>query len=202
MFSTKGQEVKTERIDKSLQAGVVYAHIYDAKVLTSKNGKKKLELILEGPALENFEGWSVAYGDDNSPKFQGQSARVGATIYVESHSNSNPMKNDIMLKLITAAIELGLRDEVDNISANTLESWVAQCASILKGKFLYWFLTGKEDEYNGKTIVRLELPKIRFCSANEEKLDIFDRNNIYHYKSLNNKSVGGFEPVNDEFDGL
>ena len=99
MFSTKGQKVN-ERVEKSLQPGVVYAHLFDAKVKTSKNGKKMLEIILEGPPLENFEGWSVIYGDENGPKFKGQSAKVGATIYTESFKNSNPMKNQQKFRII------------------------------------------------------------------------------------------------------
>ena len=42
MFSTKGQEVKQGGGTlKSLQAGVVYAHIYSGQVRTSNRGDKK-----------------------------------------------------------------------------------------------------------------------------------------------------------------
>lgn len=202
MFSTKGQEVKTGGgVQKSFQPGVVYAHIYSGSVRTSNKGDKKtLELILEGPALENFEGWSIDKNDQDGPKFKGLSARVSATIWTDQHAQTSATKNEIMYKIIVIATELGLRDAVDNISATSLEDWVAQAVNILKGHDLYWFLNGKEEEYNGKTIVKLALPKYKFCSVDENKLEKFDKNNKYHYKALENKPVSSFEPVNEDFD--
>lgn len=202
MFSTKGQDVKTTGgTERSLQPGVVYAQIFDAKVKTSTRGDKKvLELTLEGPALENFEGWTITKGDENGPRFKGQSGRITATMWTDQFNETNPMKNEIMFKLISAAIEMGLRNEIDNIAAATLESWVTEAASILKGHYLYWFLKGTEEEYNGKTIVKLSLPRYKFCSLDESKLDRFDKTNQYHFKPLVTKTVSSFEPVNDDFD--
>jgi hypothetical protein len=202
MFSTKGQEVKTAGGQmKSFQAGVVYAHIFNGYVRTSKNGdKKSLELILEGPELENFEGWSIDKNDPEGPKFKGLSSRVTATIWTDQFNETNVMKNEILQKLTVIAGELGLRDAVDSISAVSLEDWVAQAISILKGHDMYWFLKGNEEEYNGKTIIKLSLPKYKFASVDEARLDKFDKNNQYHYKALITKAVSSFEPVNDDFD--
>jgi hypothetical protein len=105
-----------------------------------------------------------------------------------------------MFKLAVIASELGLRDQIDNISASSLEDWVEKAVYILKGHNLYWFLKGTEEEYNGKTIIKLSLPKYKFVSADEAKLDKFDKNNQYHYKALQNKPVSSFEPVNSDFD--
>lgn len=201
MFSTKGQEVKQGGgVQKSLQPGVVYAHIFSASVRESKNtGKKALELVLEGPALENFEGWTIEKGNENGPKFKGQSARVSASMWIDTYNETSPSKNEIMNKLSIIAVELGLKDELDAISASSIEDWVAQVSKLLQGKDLYFFLKGQEEEYNGKTIVKLSLPKFKFANADETKLDKFDKNNQYHYKALQNKPVAGFEPVNDDF---
>lgn len=202
MFSTKGQEVKTGGgVMKSLQAGVVFAHIYGGQVRTSNKGdKKSLELTLEGPELEDFEGWSIDKNDPEGPKFKGLSSRVSATIWTDKHAETNASKNEIMFKVLVIAEQLGLRAAVDAISASSLENWVAQALDILKGHDMYWFLNGKEEEYNGKTIVKLSLPKFKFCSVDENKLDKFDKNNQYHYKALQTKPVSSFEPVNDDFD--
>jgi hypothetical protein len=202
MFSTQGQEVKQGGgISKTFQPGVVYAHIYGATVKESRNtGKKCLELTLEGPELENFEGWSVDRNDENSPRFKGQSGRVIATMWTDQHNEPNVMKNDIMYKLTVISEQLGLRSELNSISANSLEEWVAEAVKVLKGHDLYFFLKGSEEEYNGKTIVKLSLPKYKFCSSDETKLDRFDKKNKYHYKALENSQVNGFEPVNDDFD--
>jgi hypothetical protein len=202
MFSTKGQEVKTTGgTAKSLQAGVVYAHIYGGQVRTSNKGDKKtLELILEGPASEGFEGWPIDKNNPEGAKYTGQSSRVSATIWTDQFNDSNVSKNEIMYKLAVIASELGLRDQVDNISATSLEDWVEKAVNILKGHNLYWFLKGTEEEYNGKTIIKLSLPKYKFVSAEEAKLDKFDKNNQYHYKALQNKPVASFEPANSDFD--
>ena len=202
MFSTKGQEVKQGGgTAKSLQAGVVYAHIYSGQVRTSNKGDKKtLELVLEGPASEGFEGWAIDKNNPDGPKYTGQSSRVSATIWTDQFNDSNVSKNEIMYKLAVIASELGLRDHVDNISASNIEDWVEKAIYILKGHNLYWFLKGTEEEYNGKTIIKLSLPKYKFVATEEAKLDKFDKNNQYHYKALQNKPVSSFEPVNSDFD--
>lgn len=202
MFSTKGQEVKTTGgTSKTFQPGVVYAHIYDVNLRTSSKGDKKvLELILEGPALENFEGWSIIKNDEAGPKFKGQSARVTATMWTDQFNDVSPAKNEIVFKLINIAIELGLRDEMDAIDAKDVEDWVKQAGKLLKGRDMYWFIKGTEEEYNEKTIVKLSLPKYKFCSLDETKLEKFDKTNKYHYSALKTKPVSSFEPVNDDFD--
>jgi len=201
MFNTKGQEIKTGGgTPKSLQAGVVYAHIFDGSVRTAKSGKKSLELILEGPALENFEGWSIDKTNPEGPKFKGQSSRVSATIYTDQFNSDSPAKNEIIYKLLFIASELGLRDDADNVQANTIEEWATKVINILKGHNLYFFLKGTEEEYNGKTIIKLSLPKYKFASADENSLDKFDKNNQYHYKALASKPISGFEPANDDFE--
>jgi hypothetical protein len=201
MFSTQGQEVKQGGLGKSLQPGVVYAHIHGGQVRSSnKSDKKALELILEGPELENFEGWSITRGDENSPKFKGQSGKVMATTWTDQHNEPNVMKNEIMYKLTIISEQLGLRDELNAISATNLEEWVEKAINVLKGHNAYFFLKGTEEEYNGKTIVKLSLPKYKFCSSDESKLDKFDKTNKYHYKALENSNVNGFEPANDDFE--
>ena len=185
---------------KSFQPGVVYAHIFSGHVRTSGNGdKKSLELVLEGPALPDFEGWSIDKNDPEGPKFRGLSSRITATIWTDQYAETNATKNEIMYKIIVIAQELGLRKAVDQIEAVNIEDWVAQAINILKGNDMYWFINGKEEEYNGKTITKLSLPKYKFASADEDKLDRFDRNNKYHFKALENKPVSSFEPANDDF---
>jgi len=120
-------------------------------------------------------------------------------MWIDSYNETSPSKNEIMNKLSIIAVELGLKDELDTISASSIEDWVAQVAKLLKGKNLYFFLKAQEEEYNGKTIVKLSLPKFKFANADENKLEKFDKNNQYHYKALQTKPVSGFEPVNEDF---
>jgi len=202
MFSTQGQEVKTGGgTPKSLQAGVVYAHINSGNLRTSNKGDKKmLELYLEGPALEGFEGWPIDKDNPDGPKYKGQTARVAATIWTDEFNNVNVSRNEILYKLTMIATELGLRDELNRIKADTIEAWVAQAIDLVKGKDLYLFLKGTEEEYNGKTIIKLSFPKYKFASVDESKLDKFDKNNKYHYKALDSKPVSSFEPAANDFE--
>jgi hypothetical protein len=72
MFKTEGQEVKGGGLGKSFNPGVVYAHIYGAVVKTSQTGKKSLEITLEGPAIDGFEGWALDKENPEGAKFSGQ----------------------------------------------------------------------------------------------------------------------------------
>jgi hypothetical protein len=204
MFNTEGQNAKqSSSLSKSFEPGVVYAHIFSANVRTSKTGKKSLELVLEGPALTNFEGWAIDRDNQDGAKFKGQSARVSATIYTSDFNSDDVNKNEILYKLLVIADELGLRKKVDALSKDAsianIEQWVEKTIDILKGNDLYFFISGKEDEYNGKIIVRLSLPRYKFCSQDETKLNKFDKSNKYHYMPYANKSVSGFEPANNDF---
>lgn len=201
MFSTNGQEVKQGGgSSKSFQPGVVYAHINSGQLRTSNKGDKKvLELYLEGPELENFEGWPIDKDNPDGPKYKGQTGRVGATMWTDEFNNTNVSRNEIMYKLTIIATELGLKHELDSIKAGTIEEWVAEVINLVKGHNLYWFLRGTEEEYNGKTIVKLSLPKYKFCSTDETKVDKFDKTNKFHYKALSTKPVSSFEPATDEF---
>jgi hypothetical protein len=201
MFNTKGQEIKTGgSTSKSLQAGVVLAHIHSGQVKSSKTGKKALELTLEGPAIDGFEGWAVDKNNLEGEKFTGQSSRVIATIWTDQYDSDSPAKNEIIYKLLFIASELGLRDEADNVNAKTIEEWASKVIDLVKGKNMYFFLKGTEEEYNGKVIIKLSLPRYKFASSNEEGVDKFDKNNQYHYKALQNKTVSSFEPNTDDFD--
>ncbi len=200
MFNTKGQEIKSGGVQKSLSPGVAYAHIYGGRLITSKTNKKALELTLEGKADEGFEGWPIDKSNPEGPKYAGPSARVNATIFTDQFDSNSPAKNEIVYKLLFIASELGLRDEADSVNAKTIEEWVEKVISLLKGHNLYFFLKGTEDEYNGKTIVKLSLPKYKFASSTEDGLDKFDKTNVYHYKALDNKSVKEFEPAGSDFD--
>lgn len=203
MFSTEGQEVKGGGLGKSFEPGVVLAHIHSANVRTAKTGKKALELILEGPSIAGFEGWAIDKEDPEGEKFKGQSARVSATIYISEFNSDDVNKNEILSKLIVIADQLDLRKEIDNLSKNakikSIEDWVEAAINILKGNDLYWFLAGKEDEYNGKIIVRLSLPKFKFAAADETKLNKFDKTSKWHYAPLVTKSVKEFNATNNDF---
>jgi hypothetical protein len=165
-----------------------------------------LEFILEGPALPApFEGWAVDKNNLEGEKFKGQSSRVGATIWTENYNDDDINKNEILNRLVVIAQKLGLKNKLDNISEEhqitSIEQWVEKAVEVLKGHDLYWFLKGTEEEYNGKTIVKLSLPKFKFCANLSTELDVFDKNNQYHFKPLaQSTSVKSFEAAGTDFD--
>lgn len=204
MFQTEGQEVKGAGLNKSLEPGVVYAHIYSATIKTAKTGKKCLELILESPPLTGgFEGWAIDRDKPEGEKFKGQIAKVGGTIYTSDFNSDDVNKNPILSKIIVMADQLGLRIAIDNLSKDaaitSIEQWVERAVSLLKGHDMYWFLTGKEDEYNGKIRVKLSLPPFKFCNADVDKLPKFDKTNKYHYTPFISTKIEGFEPIQTDF---
>jgi hypothetical protein len=206
MFSTKGQEVKQGGTPKSLQPGVVYAKIHSSQVRTSSKGDKKiLELTLVAKSTDpDFEGWPLDKDNPDGPKYTGPCSRVSATIWTDQFQTDDVNKNDILNKFIVIAKELGLRDEIDLLSTNkaitSIEEWAAAATEILKGHNAYWFLKGSEEEYNDKTITKLSLPKYKFISTDESKLDKFDKTNKYHFKPLSKSNVTSFEPASNDFE--
>lgn len=202
-FNTGGQDVKQSGQFKGLNPGVVNASIFDAIVRTSSSGKKQLVFTLVGKTNDpNFEGWDIDRNDASKGKFKGPSASVAGSIYVgeELYNKSDVNENPIINKFVVIATELGLRTELDAISANSLEEWVTKATAIVKDKPLFFFLNGAEELYNDKVRVKLSLPKYKFAAEDQSKLDTFDKNNTYHFKKLQNagsataaSSEGGFD---------
>lgn len=197
MFNTKGQETKKPGLNKSFEAGVVYGHVYDGWIKTAKTGKKALELIIEGPAMKDFEGWPVDRNNPDGAKYTGQTAKVMGTSYTDQYADNSLSRNEIMYKLTMIAEAVGKRKELDSISVDTLEQWAEAVINLVKGNNAYFFLRGSEEEYNGKTIVKLSLPKYKFVADDETKLDKFDKSNQYHYRALVAQKVSSFEPADD-----
>lgn len=185
-FNTSGQEVKQGGGSKGFNPGVVYAHVFDTVIRTASTGKKQLQIILAGPAIEGFEGWDIDKNDASKGKHKGLSSMVNGSIYVDEsvYNNTDLNANPILNKLVTIADETGVRDRLDAITANSLEEWVIKATQVVKGLNLYFFLTGTEEMYNDKKITKLSLPKFKFAAATAEKLDKFDVTNKYHFKAL------------------
>ena len=206
MFSTKGQEVKKGfGPSKSKQPGIVYAHINSMYLVTSGKGDKKaLFFNLETPPVGgDFEGWAIDKNNPDGEKYKGQIGKITASAWTTEFNSTNPDENDIVYKVLVIADEMGLSEEVANIEAPNIEEWIANVNKILCNKNIYFFVKGKEREYNGKTLVDLLLPRYKFASEDKNKLDVFDKSNKYHYQSLTSTSMGdgGFmSPKVDELD--
>lgn len=201
MFNTQGQELKEGGIPKSIQPGIVYARIVSGQLKTSsKKDKKCLELFLETEPIDNFEGWAVDRDNPEGPKFKGQVGRISATSWTDQFNENNLSKNEIMAKLTGIAQELGLRDQLNAVSASTIDEWVEKGLKIIEGQYAWWFVKGAEEEYNGKTVIKLSLPKYKYVSIDPLRLEKFDKANKYHYRALESKPVSSFAPAGNDFD--
>jgi hypothetical protein len=200
-FNTKGQDVNTGD-SKSLSYGNVYAHIHSTTVKKSSTGKKMLEIILEGPTEGgDFEGYPVDRENPEGPKFKGKMARVQGTTYIDeaAYSSNDVLKNEIIHRLVYIAKELQVKDQLDNINAETLEEWVEKATDLIKGNDMHFLVTAAEEEYNGKKILKRSLAKFKFCSLDAEKVEKFDKTNKYHFKPLQkSENVENFEPAAQE----
>lgn len=205
-FNTKGQDVNTGD-SKSLPYGNVYAHIHSASLgVSQRTGKKALNIILEGPAVGgDFEGFPIDKNNPEGLKFKGKVAWLTVTSWLDAEAyNSNDLgKNEIMNRMVYIAKELGVKDQLDNINADTLEEWVEKATDLVKGENMHFLITASEEEYEGKTRIKKNLARFKFCSLNEDKVEKFDKNNRYHYRALQKaENVDGFEPAkqDSEFD--
>lgn len=198
-FSTRGQDVKQGGGSKGFNAGVVQASVFDAVVKTASTGKKQLQLVLVGPTIPDFEGWDIDRNDASKGKHKGLSSVVSGTIYVDStvFNNTDVNANPFLHKFVTIAKELGVKDEIDAISATSLEDWVKKAKDVVKGRPLYFFLAGAEEVYEGKTRVKLSLPKYKFAAADPVKLDTFDKTNKWHYKAVDVVASASTDEVSD-----
>lgn len=202
MFNTQGQQLKEGNgIPKSIQPGVVYARIYGGQLKTSNKGDKKLlELYLETEPIDNFEGWPIDRNAPDGAKFKGQVGRVAATIWTDQFNENNLSKNEVMARLTGIAQELDLRDQLNAVTATTIDEWAEKAIVVLSGHYTWWFVKGQEEEYNGKTILKLSLPKYKYVSMDPSKLEKFDKTNKYHFKALDSKPVSSFAPAGNDFD--
>lgn len=195
MFNTKGQELNNA--PKTFGMGVHYAKVSKVEVKTSGSGKKALNLVLESePMPEGFEGVAINREDKEGPKYKGQVAFVQGTNWLsqEDFSVSDVKKNEILNKMLTFGKELGIKDKMDEINAESLEDWVAQAHDMIKSDYLYFFLAGEENEYNDKVNIKLRLPKFKFAARDKSNLEEFDKTNKYHFRPLDKgETVSEFE---------
>lgn len=201
MFNTKGQNVKSDLVKKSLGMGVEKAKIFSYSIKESKTNKKQLVFVLEGPAIEGFEGWEIDKDFPEKGKFKGKSAKVNVTRWLDTDTFNNPnvSENEILSKITAIAQTLGVKDKLDEIDASTIELWVEKSIELINKDYMFWFLTGEENEFNGKTFVKLSLPKYNFVSLDSSTFEEFNKNNKYHFKRLEKKETNDFDTIDVDF---
>ena len=133
-FGTKNLDT-TERvsISKYLNHGINKAKINNILVEKAKNTEsKRIVIFLEGEAVSDkgFEGIDGAKG------------RVGKM--TTSYMKTDAQYQDFMRQIGVISDKLGVRAEVDAITATTIEEYIAKVLPHLTGKLLWWNIGGEE----------------------------------------------------------
>jgi len=188
-FSTKGHEVQSnDYVSAFIKPGIVVAKIASVGYHTSQGGTEGLKFIHEGKPMEELDGKSQT---------------------AESTMWTSPKAWPYTLdRLCIMADQLGVREQLDAVSANSAEEYAAALNAIFAGKVARWKFSGTEiegkfDEEKGEkknNWFKAELAQFDFVepmSVAEENTKLkFDKTNKYDMKMLEKSDVE--EPVNAE----
>jgi len=202
MFGTKGKS--TSQISQWLSYGIYKLQIAKMEVVQSKSSEKQAVLYtVETKPIKGLDGFK----EEDDTQYNGQIAKL-KTMYAEP--GNEEWNEEFNKNIAIMAEKFEVRDKVDEISATSLEDYVAKVFAIFKGQYAWFLITAKEQEYNGKkslqrnfsrwgfvkslaeidekTIVR-ENPDddtsriIRIGKTNSDGL-FFDKTNQYHFSAL------------------
>lgn len=156
MFGTKGIVIneRPKTVRPYLLHGINYAKINRLEVQKAANtDSRKVVFHLEGPAVADplFQGVDKA---------KGQVGRMQTAFLKQSKAYE-----EFQEQICIIAGKLGVRQEIDEITSDSFDEYVAKIAPLLTGKFLWWVIAA-EEYAKGKTT--LKLPKYGFVKAPAE----------------------------------
>lgn len=163
------------------------------------------------PVGGEFQGFLVDKDNPNGKRYEGQVGRVRFSQYAYRDAvlpSGIEIKRDqsVLKAMVILAETLGIRDELDNIEANTIFEFMSGCRQIFKNsKYFNACIGGREwENKDGYVNLDLYLPKISKGKVNIEACDVtnsrlmeFDA--TAHIKKLAKKSVSSFEDNDDPF---
>lgn len=195
-FGTEGLKTE-ERVSGYLTFGINHCKIVSIQVIKAgSTDSKKIRFSMEG----------VSEGAG----FQGVDGAKGKVGRVETSYMSKPETyKDFMRQIGVMADKLGVRVEIDQVKALTIEDYVARVEPILKGKFAWWNFGGEEysagkwkllllkygfikseSEVDPSTIVMDKFAAVQINNAAGVIALRFDKKNKFHYTP--------FEPSQDD----
>ncbi len=159
MFNTKQIETKTNNnyISKYLSPGTYLVKINKVTPKTSSKNTSQLLFEVETEPITT-EGFVPAEG------YHGQVGTV-KTMYI-----ANPdIEQQVGTMISILADELGVREQVDNLSPDlNIEQYAeALSAIVCNGQYLYMTINGREylNQSNGKKGVELQFPKFKMFAS-------------------------------------
>ena len=169
MLSTKDLKVASGKTPKTLRPGNAIAKVLGISLQPQKSNPDAYFLVLnlegedQGPEFEGF------LYDSDKPELgraKGQVGRVKFSQYSYKDMTTKSgyvMKRDnqIVRDILSVAIALGVREQLDQIEEQTIERFVDKASKILNnGKYLYWCIGGSAYmKDNGNKDYTLYLPK-------------------------------------------
>lgn len=195
MFNSKNEK-SVASISKVLNPGTTRVRLNDIvlETLPYAGGSLQLQLHLESEPVqdETFIGLPIDRLDPSKGNHKGQVARVKAQPYLFTdytyNGNTTSKETQVYKWLIRVADSIGLRPQLDTVSASSIEEYVEKAAKVLCNPAHYFFATIAGEEYdklgsdgNTYTSYRLQLPKAsreKFplaVDANSPKFMEFDK---------------------------
>ncbi len=198
-FNTR-QVKEVKNLNKNITPGNIKAEVTSVKLQADTLNKDGLFIML-GMETAPVGGSFVGFNKDNSDPSKGTHlGQVGVVksnffAYRDGTIGTTPIKRDEEMQRFFSrlATELGVKDQIDQIEADTVEEWVKLAEPIFcNGKYLNVLVGGKE-YLSRKGYPRYELfiakaPKgfVSFESAEDpdqvSKVGKYDQNNRDHFK--------------------
>lgn len=176
MYSTARVNTGKTKLGQFIGYGISLLRINSLEVQKARTSdSKRIVFHMETEAVDipGFEGADGA---------KGQVGRV-MTIYM----NNKEREEEFQAMAAVIAEELGVRKEVDQISATTLEEFVDQLNKLITGKFAWFVVTAEEYARTGrKPGIVLHFARFNFVASKERGPDslTFDKSKHYHYKAI------------------
>lgn len=118
--------------------GIHLLKINGYELKTAQTGKVQIKFLVEGPEIPGFEGAELPDGT----KAKGLIGRVNFGIY-KDFENETEVAN-FGDNLVIIGQKMGVEKEVSDISADSLEKTLDQFIKIIKGKYAWFQIKGKE----------------------------------------------------------
>ncbi|NQY43022.1 MAG: hypothetical protein HRT87_06760 [Legionellales bacterium] len=172
------------------------------------------------PIGGEFQGFLVDKNNPNGPRYQGQVGRIRMSPYhykdaTLPNGRTISRDNEMVKAIAFLGDATGLRSEVDEIQANTIEQFMAACQNIFKNtEYINACVGGREwMNQDGYINVDMHLPRLSKDGVPLERLDVenpriltFDadkhvRKHVSKNTPVENNSSSDFSS-NDDFAGF
>ena len=195
MLSTKNVVVVEKSSEsKFMTYGVQLAMVISGEVRVSPQGVKRVIFNMEGPEVK-----SAGFEPDPASKKGGKVGHVEFAGYIKENVADDQGLKDFLERVSIVANKLGVIDAVNAINAPTTEAFIEQLIPIIRGKFAWWAVTGREyaKKDSDKIGITLGLRRYGFIASEgegKEHLREFDKGNKYDYRPFDTPSVDGSAP--------